>query len=85
LSRRKHRRRRRDREAKAVAPIVVAEERPVNWSRLCQVFGNLSHRGTKIFPNHVLAPVVVDAASPEEMVAETERAIVEETKEQRPS
>jgi hypothetical protein len=75
MSRRK-RRRRRDREAKAVAPIVVAEERPVNWSRLRQVFGNLSHRGTKLFSDHVLAPVVVDATSPEEMVANTEAALV---------
>jgi hypothetical protein len=79
MSRRK-RRRRRDREAKAVAPFVVAEERPVNWSRLCQVFGNLSHRGTKIFPNHVLAPVVVDATSPEEMVEATERALIDVAK-----
>jgi hypothetical protein len=44
------------------------------------VFGNLSHRGTKIFPNHVLSPVVVDARTPEEAAVLTELALVEETK-----
>jgi hypothetical protein len=44
---------------------------------LRQIFSNLSHRGTKIFPNHVLAPVVVDARSPEQIIEATERAIVE--------
>jgi hypothetical protein len=83
MSRRK-RRRRRDREAKAVAP-VPNDERPVNWSRLRQVFGNMSHRGTRLFPHHVLAPVVVDAFSPEEMVEATERGLIEQAKKQQPS
>ena len=85
MSRQKRRRRRRDREAQAAAPVVPVADTPVNWSRLRQVFGNLSHRGTKVFPDHVLAPVVVDARSPEEMVEATERALVDETKKQPPS
>jgi len=73
---RKTRKRRLKREP-VVAPVV---ERPVNWSRLRQIFGNLSHRGTKIFPNHVLSPVVVDARSPEDAAALSDLAIVAITK-----
>ena len=82
---RQKRRRRRDRHAEAAAPVVPVNETPVNWSRLRQVFMNLSHRGTKVFEHRVLAPVVVDASSTAEMVEATERAIVEETKKQEPS
>ena len=79
---RRERRRRRAREAEAQAPAHVAPvaETPVNWSRLHQVFGNLSHRGTKVFEGRVLSPVVVDANSPEELVEASEKAIVEAAK-----
>ncbi len=85
MSRQKRRRRRRSHQAQAPAPVVPVVERPVNWPRLRQLFANMSHRGTKLFAGYVLAPVVVDARSPEEMVAATERALVDETKKQPPS
>jgi hypothetical protein len=80
---RKQRRRRRDR-VPTPAP-VVPDHRPVNWSRLQQMFSSLSHRGTRLFADHVLAPVVVDATSPEELVEATERALIEQTQKQQPS
>ncbi|MFI5296793.1 MAG: hypothetical protein ACHREM_01735 [Polyangiales bacterium] len=55
------------------------------WIRLRQIFGNLSHRGTKLFPNHVLSPVVVDASTPEEAAAKTDQALIEIAKKQEPS
>ena len=85
MSRKMRRRRRRARAAQAAAPVAPVAETPVNWSRLRQVFGNLSHRGTKLFEHHVLAPVTVDAETPAKLIDATERAIVEETKKQRPS
>ena len=85
MSRRERRRRRRAAEAQATAPVVAVADTAVNWSRLRQVFGNLSHRGTKLFPDRVLAPVVVEASSPEELAEATERALVDETKKQPPS
>ena len=81
---RRHRRRARQAEVEATPP-AVANDAPVNWSRLRQVFGNLSHRGTKVFDRYVLSPVVVDAGDPSELVEATEHAIVDETKKQQPS
>ena len=74
---RRERRRRRARQAEARAQVVPAADTPVNWSRLRQMFSTLSHRGTKLFRHHVLAPAVVDASSPEEMIEATERALIE--------
>ena len=79
---RKTRKRRLKRTAE---PVQVFEDRPVNWSRLRQIFGNLSHRGTRIFEGYVLSLVVVDAKNPEDAAVLSELAIVEMTKEQPPS
>jgi hypothetical protein len=67
------------------APAPVVEDRPVNWSRLRQVFGNLSHRGTKIFKHHVLSPVVVDAKNPEDAAVLSDLALVELVKDDTPN
>ena len=77
MSRRKRRRRTKPGAEPALAPRA---DTPVNWSRLRQLFSNLSHRGTRIFKDHVLSPVVVDARTPEEAAILTELALVEETK-----
>lgn len=55
-------------------------ETPVNWSRLRQVYGNLSHRGTPVLSDLVPSGVVVEASSPCELVERTLDAIVERTK-----
>jgi hypothetical protein len=78
MSRRKTRKRRHREPEPTPAPVVP--ERPVNWSRLRQVFGNLSHRGTRIFKDYVLSPVVVDALDPTEAAILSELALSEEAK-----
>jgi hypothetical protein len=47
---------------------------------LRQKFTSLTVRRRPVFPDHVLSGIEVDASSPEEMVAETERALIAMTK-----
>ena len=62
---------------RALAP---PPDKPVNWGRLRQVFGNLTHRGQPVLDDYVLSGVVIEARSPEEGVAATERLVVEKTR-----
>jgi len=62
---------------------------PINFSRLRQIFANMSFRshekgGTKPFADHVMGPNV-KASTPEELVAATDEAHAEEALKQRPS
>ena len=84
MSRRTRRRRRKTEPPTANEPAV---EKPVNWSRLRQVFGNLTARGIAkpIFYGFVHAPVVVEASSPEEAEEKTNEAFIAATKKQMPS
>ena len=77
MSRRKRRRRTKPGAEPALAPRA---DTPVNWSRLRQIFSNLSHRGTPLFRDYVLSPVVVDAKNPEDAAALSDLAIVAITK-----
>ena len=72
-------RRRRAKRKPEPGPTPVADT-PVNWSRLRQIFSNLSHRGTPLFRDYVLSPVVVDAKNPEDAAALSDLAIVAITK-----
>ena len=85
MTRQRRRRRRRARQAQAPAPVVPVADAPVNWSRLRQLFTNMSHRGTKLFDGYVLAPVVVDLDDPRALAEATEQAILEQTEKQQPS
>jgi hypothetical protein len=67
-----------NRKERALAPPTT--DTPVNWSRLRQVFANLRSRRTPVFEDFVLAPVVVDATTPEEAEAHTNQAIVDSTR-----
>ena len=57
---------------------VQTGETSVNWSRLRQIFSNLSHRGTRIFKGFAFGPVV-EASSPAEADKATDEKFVEVT------
>ena len=51
------------------------KEKPVNWSRLRQVYMNLTHRRAPVLNGLVFTGIVVETRNPEEMVANTERLV----------
>ena len=94
-SRKKARKARRQAEQEAQAR--AEEERrlhpppptPINYSRLRQIFANMSFRshekgGYKPFKDFVLGPLV-EASTPDELEERTDEAFVEASKGQKPS
>ena len=83
MGRRQDRRRRRERRLRAATFSPEHEGSvsctPVNWSRLCQVFGSMTHRGHVVL-RLVFLGVVVERENPAELVANTERELVRRTR-----
>lgn len=53
---------------------------PVNWSRLRQVFGNLTNRRQPVLQDLVPSGIIVDAETPAELVEKTDEVLVERTR-----
>jgi len=59
-------------------------ETPVNWARLYQLYSNTTHRGQPLL-TLVFFGVLVEARCPVELRVNTELALIDITRRQRPS
>jgi hypothetical protein len=61
-------------ERELAAPKV---DRPVNWSRLHQIYSNMTLRGgIRVFPKGLVFGPLVDATTPEELEEQTNRVYI---------
>jgi hypothetical protein len=61
------------------------KERPVDWARLRQRYASLTYRRRPILDGLVFLGIVVEAADPRELAAETGRVLVERSPNGEPS